>query len=100
MSYLTIDEGVKQGIRTQVHFEGDDVVIQNTFDAEVAIEYAKQARLATEGQRWGEGKLLGHIPDMYLYPILAIKDSKEREKAVYKFFRENQKLVMFDKALK
>ena len=100
MSYLTIDEGVKQGIRTQVHFEGDDVVIQNTFDAEAAIEYAKQARLATEGQRWGEGKLVGHIPNMYLAPILAIKDTREREKAVMSFLRENPAFVMFDKALK
>lgn len=100
MSYLKIDEGVEQGVRTQVHFEGDDVVIQNTFDPAPYIEYAKQARLATQGQSWGDGRFLGTIPNLHLFPILAIKDPKEREKAVMRFFRQAPDLVMFDKALK
>ena len=49
---------------------------------------------------WGEGKLIGHIPDVFLAPIIVIKDRKEREKAIMRFLRENPALVMFDKALK
>ena len=97
---VTIDEGIANGIRTQVHYEGDEVIVQNTFDAEVHLKHAEKARISTAGQRWGEGKFVCHIPDVFLAPIMAIRDRKEREKAVTKFARENQGLVMFDRFLK
>jgi hypothetical protein len=49
--------------------------------------------------KWGEGKFVCHIPDLYLAPIMAIRDRKEREKAIMKFARENQGFVMFDRYL-
>lgn len=101
MTRLTINDGTEQGITTKAHFDGEDeIVIEHGFDAAPNVEYAKQARLDTQGKSWGDGKLIGHIPNMYLYPILAIKDNKEREKAVLLFLRENPAFVMFDKALK
>jgi hypothetical protein len=98
---VTIDEGVdEKGIRTKMHFESSgDIVMQNTFDAEVHLEHAKRARDSTAGQKWGEGKFICHIPDAYLAPILALRDPKEREKAVLRFMQENKALVMFDRAL-
>lgn len=97
---VTVDEGVVNGIRTQVHFEGNDITVQKTFDAAPHLEYAAAARRDTAGKSWGEGRLVGHIPDLYLAPILAIKDRKEREKAVRLFFQEHPALIMFDKFLK
>jgi hypothetical protein len=64
------------------------------------LKYAEHARQSTSGMNWGEGKLIGHIPDVFLAPIIVIKDRKEREKAIMRFLRENPALVMFDKALK
>lgn len=94
---VAIDEGVVNGIRTQLHFEGDSIITQKTFDAEPHLEYAKAARLATEGQSWGEGKLIGHIPDLFYVPISQIKDRKEREKAINLFFQQNPAFIMFDR---
>lgn len=95
---VTIDEGYAGDIRTQLHFESDGgLVVQKTFDAAPHLEYAAKARADTQGMRWGEGKLVGHIPDIFYAPICAIKDRKEREKAVRLFFQENPAFVMFDK---
>ena len=101
MTRLTINDGTELGITTKAHFDGDEeIVIENSFDAAPHVEYAKQARLDTQGKSWGEGKLIGHIPNVYLYPILAIQDTKERQKAVLSFLRQNPAFVMYDKALK
>ena len=98
---VTIDEGVVNGIRTQMHFENSgDIVVQKTFDAEPILEYTAQARRDTAGMNWGEGRLVGHIPALDLPPILAIRDKKEREKAILLYFQERRSLVMFDRFLK
>ena len=98
---VTVDEGIERGIRTQMHFESDGgIVVQKTFDAEPHLDYAKQARLDTQGMNWGNGRLVGHIPDIFYAPICAIKDRKEREKAVRLFFQQNPAFIMFDKAFK
>ena len=98
---VTIDEGVVNGIRTKMHFEHDGgIVVQKTFDAEPHLTYAADARRDTAGMNWGEGRMVGHIPDLYLAPILAIKGKAEREKAVKLFFQQNPAFVMFDKFLK
>lgn len=97
---VSIDEGVTNGIRTQLHFEGEELIVQKTFDAAPHLQYAKDARDATQGQRWGEGRLVGHIPDIFYAPIAALKDRKEREKAVRLFLQQNPAFVMFDRALK
>lgn len=99
MSALTINEGFNKdtGIATKTHFEDDGFVVQKTFDAQPHLDYAKQAREATEGQRWGEGKLVGHIPPAFYAQILMIRDPQERKKAVQRFFKENPAFVMFER---
>lgn len=98
---VTVDEGVDaQGIRTQFHFEGSDITVQKTYDAQPHLDYAEQARIQTAGQRWGDGRLVGHIPPLEYARISQIKDRKEREKAVRLFLQTNTKFVMFDKFLK
>jgi hypothetical protein len=99
MSTLTIHEGTSQatGVTTRTHFEDDAIVIQKTFDAEPHLQYAKAAREATEGQRWGEGKLVGTIPPAFHAQILLIRDPQERKRAVQRFFKENPAFVMFER---
>ncbi len=97
---VTVDEGIENGIRTQLHFEGDDLIIQKTFDASAHLKHAENARLATQGQNWGEGRFVVHIPEIYLPAILAIKDRGERDKAIRLFAEQNQGFIMFDKYLK
>lgn len=97
MSTLIINEGFNRdtGIETKTHFADGDIVIQKTFDAEPHLEYAKRAREATDGQRWGEGKIVGHIPPALHAEILLIRDPQERKRRVQKFFKENPAFVMF-----
>ena len=64
------------------------------------MKYAALARQDTDGQRWGEGKLVGHIPPLEYARFLAIKDNKERQKAIKTWLRENSGFVMFEKYLK
>lgn len=94
---VTVDEGYTGDIRTQLHFEGDSLIVQKTFDAAPHLEYAANARRDTQGKNWGDGRMVGHIPDIYYAPIMQIKDRKEREKAVRLFFQENPAFVMFDR---
>lgn len=95
---VTVDEGYVGDIRTQMHFESDGgIVVQKTFDAEPHLKYAQEARLATQGKNWGEGRMIGHIPDIYYSPIAAIQDKAEREKAVTRFFQENPAFIMFER---
>lgn len=98
---VVVDEGVDaQGIRTQFHFEGSDITVQKTYDAEPHLRYAEQARQQTQGMNWGNGRLVGHIPPLEYAAIRQIKGRKEREKAIRLFLQTNTKFVMFDKFLK
>ncbi|MBT2322525.1 hypothetical protein J7E62_09225 [Variovorax paradoxus] len=98
---VTVDEGVnEQGVRTQLHFEGDSLITQRTWDAEPHLQYAQQAREATEGQGWGNGRLVAHIPPIEYARFLAIADNAQRMAAIKGWLRENSKFVMFDKYLK
>ncbi|OUM01752.1 hypothetical protein [Variovorax sp. JS1663] len=98
---VTVDEGVStQGVRTQLHFEGDSLIVQRSYDAEPHLEYARQAREATEGKRWGEGRLVGHIPPAEYARFLLIRDNGARQAAIKAWLRENSQFVMFEKYLK
>lgn len=101
MTTHTVNEGFdpSTGITTKVHFEDGNIVYQKTFDAEPYLKHAKQLREQTQGQRWGEGKVIGTIPPAF-YGQLLLMDKDQREKAVMKFFRENPAFVMFERALK
>lgn len=102
MATHTINEGfdANTGIAEATHFEDETIVVQKTFDAQPHLEYAQQAREATDGKRWGDGKMIGHIPPVFYGQILRIRDPQERERAVMQFFRENPAFLMFDRALK
>jgi hypothetical protein len=98
---VSLDEGVnRHGVRTRLHFEGDSLIVQKTYDADPHLRYAEQARQATEGKRWGEGRFICHIPPAEHAKILVIKDRAERTKAIRRFMQENPAYVMFDRALK
>ena len=98
---VTVDEGVTaHGVRTQLHFEGDSLIVQRSYEAEPPLDYARQAREATAGKRWGEGRLVGHIPPMEYARFLLIKDNAARRAVIKVWLRENSKFVMFDQYLK
>ena len=100
--HFRIDEGVNPltGVRTIYHFEGDQVVAQKVYDAEPFLKRAQEMRLRNEGKRWGEGKEVGVLPPWVNQKIQAIRDDKERERAMKAFFRENPAFLAYDAFIK
>lgn len=97
-----IDEGVNPatGVRTRIHFEGDQVVVQKTYDAEPYLQRVAEMRARNEGKRWGEGKEVGVLPPWVHHQISQIRDDAERERATKRFFRENPAFLAYDAYLK
>ena len=100
--HFRIDEGIDPdtGIRTQIHFEGDQVVIKKTYDAEPYLQRVAEMRARNDGKRWGDGKEVGVLPPWAHNEISLIRDDAERERAMKLFFRENQAFLAYDAFIK
>ena len=100
---FTVDDGVHaHGVHKQVTFEGDQVVTKLTYDAEPLLEAAKAERIATSGNRWGEGvgTKVGTMPMAVYAEFMKVQSAEERQKFILKWLRENPAFVTFDKFLK
>lgn len=98
---FTIDDGHnKLGIFKRIHVEGSTVVEEKIYDAQPHLDYAARLREASEGQNWGDGKIVGHIPPAEYTRFLLMKDPVEKQKAIRAWLKENTKFVTFDKYLK
>lgn len=99
---FTLDEGLdKNNVRTELIFEGGEVIKKTSYDAEPLIELATQIRADTAGQRWGDQRHVGFIPQSDLQHILeTYKSSEERKHQMLVYLRDRPKLVTFDKFLK
>jgi hypothetical protein len=97
---VTVDEGTSpNGVNMKIHFEGDTVTVEKTYDAEPHLEHARLLRDSQDGQRWGDGKWIGHIPPAEYARILALP-REQRRPAIHKFLRDNQQFVGFSRWLK
>lgn len=88
------------GVKTTIHFAGETVVFQRVQDMEAALAHVQQMRERNEGKRWGEGKEVGHIPDLFYQRIRMIQDPQERKKQVRLFFKENPAFCAYAPFLK
>lgn len=96
-----LDEGYDQyGVHTSVKFEGDQVIRKRTFDAQPMLERCRTERIATSGERWGDTRKVGTMPMAVYAKYLTITDTKERQKYIARWLRENPAFVSFDKFLK
>lgn len=85
-----------QGITSTVHEDETRTVIQKTYDAEPLLEYAKGMREATEGQRWGDGRIVGTVP-MAVCAQFMRQDGRLDAKRLTEWIRANPAFVCFDK---
>ena len=96
-----IESANEYGISRDVRVEGDQVVVTQTYDAAPLLEAAHSARIASEGQRWGDGHFVGIIPMAELTRINeTYQSSEERKHQILSWLRDNPKLVTFDRFLK
>jgi hypothetical protein len=85
-----------------VTFEGDQAVTKLTYDAAPFIAQAHAQRIATAGDRWGEGTgtKVGTIPMAVYAEAMKIKGIKERGAFCINWLKANPAFVTFDKFLK
>lgn len=86
------------GITTKVHVGDGKTVFQKTYDAEPYLDYARALRQKTEGQGWGEGRIIGTVPEAVVSQFMrdGIK-GKELAKKLTEWVRANPAMVCFDK---
>lgn len=90
-------------VKTTLTFEANgDVLIDKEQDMEPVLAHVRQLREENDakGARWGEGRVVGHIPALWYGPISQIKNRAERDAAIMNFFRTRPDLVAFDPYLK
>jgi hypothetical protein len=98
---VTLDEGVSaDGVRTILHFEGDSLIAQRQWDAEPHLEHARYMRESQDGERWGEGKFIGHLPPIACAEMLQLPTPEARMQFALRFLRENPHFVGYSRILK
>lgn len=98
-----IDEGVDAfGTRTEIIFDGEQVVNKRSFDAAPLLKEAAEARAVTAGDRWKEGlgTRVGTVPMAIYQDALRIQNVEERNKYLLNWIRQNPHFCTFDKFLK
>ena len=91
----------ENGISTEMKIEDGNFISIQSYDAEPMLEAAARARVATAGDRWGDGHFVGVIPYPELHRInQTYSGSEERKHAILSWLRDNPKLVTFEKFLK
>lgn len=98
---VTVDEGVDAyGTRTQLHFQGDDLIVQKSFDGKSLADLCTAERNATAGQRWGEMRKVGTLPMVVYAQASAIKDNRERMTFIRNWLKQNPHFITFDRYMK
>lgn len=90
----------EDGVVTRLHFEGDTITVQRSYDAQPHLARARLMRECQDGKSWGEGKHIGHIPPAEYARILTLPTREARQKAVLAFLRQNPAFVGFSRFLK
>lgn len=89
------------GISNDMRVEGDQFVTKQTYDAAPFLEMAHAARVATAGDRWGDGHHVGYIPMAELSVIQQkYHSSEERKHQILCWIRDNPRYGTFDKFFK
>lgn len=99
--FRLVQSADEHGIATEMIVEDNNFITKQTYDAEPLLEAAQKARIATAGEKWGDGHFVGVIPLPELHRInQTYAGAEERKHAILSWLRDNPKLVTFDKFLK
>ncbi len=102
MDELHIAESANEyGISRDLRIEDGNLITRHTYDAQPMLELAKQARVASAGDKWGNGHFVGIVPMAEVTRINATyQGAEERKLQMLAWLRANPALVTFDKFLK
>lgn len=96
-------DDVSNGVKTTLHFQGEELVVQREWDATPWLEQAKAERAATEGQRWGEMRKVFSLPPAeYGRYLIETRQMTSQEKKAWlrNWAHQHPALVGFEKYLK
>lgn len=96
-------EDVSNGVTTTLHFQGDALIVQKTYDAEPFLKAAADERKASEGERWGDGRKVFTLPPAEYGRFITEthgKGNEFRKKWLRSWAQQNPLLVGFEKYLK
>lgn len=98
-SFVVDDGWHAHGVHKQVTFEGDQAITKLTYDAEPLLRSCHAQRIATAGDRWGEGvgTKVGEMPMAVYSQLLKIKGAEDRQKFAHRWLLENPAFITFDK---
>lgn len=96
-----VENDAQTGVKTTVHYleDSDRVVIQKSYDAKPFVDLAAAVRAETDGQRWGEMRHIGFIPNAELATMMRQDGGIDQKRAVA-FLKANPQLCTFNKAFK
>lgn len=98
---VTVDEGVDAyGTRTRLHFEGDNLIVQKSFDGQGLADQCKAINNATAGQRWGEMRHVATLPMVVYAQAAAIKENRARQAFIRDWLQKNPHFITFDRYMK
>lgn len=97
MENQVIDFGVnKVGTHKKVFIEDGVAIQKTTFDVAPVLKEAAQLRGDLEGKRWGEGRVVGKLPQSVLNHITNnIKDRTERDVYIMNWLRANPAFITY-----
>lgn len=84
------------GTVTKVHEDEGKTVIEKVWDAEPLLQHAADARQATAGMSWGEGRKIGTVP-MEILGMFMRQDGGLDKKRLTEWLRQNPAFICFDK---
>lgn len=99
MAIIYTEHDKVTGITSRVHETETKVVIEKKYDATGFLEVAKEARAATDGEKWGEFRHVGFIPMAELGKMLRQDGGIDQKRAI-EWVKANPALCTFEKLLK
>lgn len=96
-------EDVSNGVTTTLHYQGDDLIVQRSYDAQPFLKAAAEERAVTAGQRWGDMRKVFTLPPAEYGKFLAEtrgRSQEEKRKWLRTWAQQNPALVTFDRYLK
>jgi len=98
-SFSLTELDAQTGIKTTLNKVDSRVQIVKTWDAEPLLEMAAAVRADTQGERWGEMRHVGFIPNAVLGKFMR-QDGGFDQKRCLAWLKANPAMVTFDKVLK
>lgn len=89
----------RSGVQSLVHFEDNKIITEKWFDAEPLADDCHESRVASQGARWGEGRVMGSMPPAIFNQMIRDGTAFD-ERAVMAFFMANPQYVRFERVLK